>query len=331
VRPSVLWILLLAFLLLPSTAALAVGTPQPQAPSEDIQEPGVVFPNEMKVGVYVLSVSNFDFAVGTYSMDMFITFGWTNHSIDRPHFEIMNGKPSYSTAIEKIGENKTGDFWTMRFRARLDLFVTPTYEAYPFDSENLQVIIEESYWPLKELVYTWWPEQSDVDGMFSITGWRVNGFLNDTWYKDYPNGDAFARLSVGVNVVRDSATGVVQSLLPPLIFCIVSGLAYLFTENKDGTIALRLGLGTSMLITAVMFYFSQMSTLPPGNQLKLLDIYMLAVYLFLALSLVVTALIYHNVAVKKMPERIPYLNKMGFIITTTLSVGVFFLLLLVNI
>jgi hypothetical protein len=45
----------------------------------------------------------------------------------------------------------------------------------------------------------------------------------------------------------------------------------------------------------------------------------------------VTALIYHSAAKKNKPELIPHLNKMGFIISVTLSVGVFVLLLLVNI
>jgi hypothetical protein len=290
----------------------------------------VIFPNVMKVGVYALSVSNFNFAAGTYNMDMYITFGWTNHSIDRPHFEVMNGWPAYSTAIELIEENKTGELWTMQYRARLSLFVSPDYQSYPFDDEILRVVLEEGYYPLNTLIYTWWPEQSGVDNMFSLTGWKVSGFQNSTDDKVYSDGRAYARLSVGVLMVRDSTTGVIQSLLPPLIFCIVSGLAFLFTENKDSIIALRLGLGTSMVITAVMFYFSQMSTLPPANQIKLLDIYMLSVYVFLAMSLVVTALIYHNAARLKRPERIPRLNKVGFLASIGLSIGLFFLLLLIS-
>ena len=300
------------------------------APAANLQAPEVIYPNEMKVGIYALSVSNFNFAAGTYNMDMYITFGWANHSIDRPHFEVMNGWPAYSSAIELIDQNKTGEFWTMQYRARLSLFVTPNYQSYPFDDETLKVIIEEGNYSLDQVVYSWWPEQSGVDSMFSLTGWKVSGFQNSTEFKQYPDGGAFARLSVGVLMVRDSSTGVIQSLLPPLIFCIVSGLAFLFTENKDGTIALRLGLGTSMIITAVMFYFSQMSTLPPANQIKLLDIYMLSVYVFLALSLVVTALIYHNAARLKRPERIPRLNQAGFISSIGLSLGLFIILLMIS-
>jgi hypothetical protein len=315
----------MAMLLLPSAALTAAGAPA-EAPEAEAPAPGVIFPSVMKVGLYAISVSNFNFATGTYTMDVYITFGWANHSFDSPHFEVMNGQPAYSQAISLVYENKTGDMWVMKYRARLDLFVTPDYQAYPFDDENLVVIIEEGRYPLEELVYEWWPEQSGVDNLFSITGWRVGGFQNETEYKEYPDGQAFARLTVGVVMVRDSATGVVQSLLPPMIFCIVSGLAFLFTENKEGTIALRLGLGTSMVITAVMFYFSQMSSLPPANQMKLLDIYMLSVYVFLAMSLVVTALIYHHATNLNRPERISRLNRIGFAASVLVPAGVFIVL-----
>jgi hypothetical protein len=50
------------------------------------------------------------------------------------------------------------------------------------------------------------------------------------------------------------------------LFCIVSGLSFFFRSDK---VAQRLGMGTSMLISAVMFHISQTASLPPLGSLIL--------------------------------------------------------------
>jgi len=91
-----------------------------------------------------------------------------------------------------------------------------------------------------------------------------------------------------MEVAREPVSTTVKTFLPPIAFMIVSGLSFFFHPSK---VANRLGLGTSMLISAVLYHISQIVNLPSGGRLMLLDKIMFSVYAFLAGSLVVTTLI----------------------------------------
>jgi hypothetical protein len=66
-----------------------------------------------------------------------------------------------------------------------------------------------------------------------------------------------------------------------VIFCLVSSLSFFFRETKESYIALRLGLNSSMMISAVLFYYGQQSTLPSMSTFSIFDEIMIAVYMFL--------------------------------------------------
>ena len=66
-------------------------------------------PSKMEVGVIVNSIDNLDMVKGTYTIDCYLHFRWTDPTIETAHFELMNGQPSPgSNSVEKIDENKSG-------------------------------------------------------------------------------------------------------------------------------------------------------------------------------------------------------------------------------
>ncbi len=89
---------------------------------------------------------------------------------------------------------------------------------------------------------------------------------------------------------------------------------------------MRVGLGTSMLITAVLFHFGQLSLLPPRTTLTTFDDVMIAVYLFITLSLMVTTLSYIEVARLRHPEHGLLADRYGPIFTLVLPVLLFLIL-----
>lgn len=109
-------------------------------------------------------------------------------------------------------------------------------------------------------------------------------------------------------------------MLPPIIFCIVSGLSFFFKADK---ITHRLGLGTSMLISAVMFHLSQTSSLPALPSLILIDKIMIPIYAFLASSLFGTTLIYIYEEYWKNVDYTQKVNRIGAIIILVLPFIVF--------
>jgi hypothetical protein len=115
-----------------------------------------------------------------------------------------------------------------------------------------------------------------------------------------------------VRVTREPFGTTVKTLLPPLVFMLVSGLSFLFPPEK---LALRVGAGTSMLISAVMYHISQTSSLPPLGTLTLIDKIMMSTYAFLTLSLAITALISVNADYWKKPDFAPRAARYGAMAT----------------
>jgi len=81
-----------------------------------------------------------------------------------------------------------------------------------------------------------------------------------------------------------------------------------------------------MLISAVMFHLSQTTSLPALPSLILIDKIMIAVYAFLASSLLATTLIYVDDEYWKKVDYTKQVNRFGAILTIILPFVVFALL-----
>src|SRR4030042_6722969 len=126
-----------------------------------------------------------------------------------------------------------------------------------------------------------------------------------------PGGETYSQFVFTITLVRNTGLSAIKILIPPIIFCIVSGLSFFFKAVK---INHRIGLGTSMLISAVMFHLSQTSSLPSLPSLILIDKIMIAVYAFLASSLFATTLIYVDEEYWKKVDYTKQVNRLGAII-----------------
>jgi hypothetical protein len=114
-----------------------------------------------------------------------------------------------------------------------------------------------------------------------IPGWMILGLNYTVGEHLYTFGETYSQATFVMQVERDSLQSAIQIVLPPVIFCIVSSLSFFFRETKESYIALRLGLNSSMMISAVLFYYGQQSTLPSMSTFSIFDEIMIAVYMFL--------------------------------------------------
>jgi predicted membrane protein len=103
-------------------------------------------------------------------------------------------------------------------------------------------------------------------------------------------------------------------------------ISFFINVELTELIALRYGLTTSMFISAVMYHFSQMSMLPGLGVLKLFDKFMIAVYLFLAATIVVTTLCYLALVMWKRPELVKPIDRYGMVVSILLPIVSFWLL-----
>jgi hypothetical protein len=269
------------------------------------------------VGIYVISIGNFEFTKGTYVLDFYLMFQWENQNLSPASFEFMNGR---ATSKEKIYESYTNETSEVWYRVQANLFITPEFHSYPFDTQDLKVVLEDSKYNTSTLMYVPMTDVLGVDEQFRIAGWKIKSYNTNVSTHQYPWGEDYSQMTYTISLERDAGLTAAKLLLPPIIFCVVSGLSFFFKADK---ITQRLGLGTSMLISAVMFHLSQTSSLPPLPSLILVDKIMIAVYAFLASSLFATTLIYIDDEYWKDVDYTKIVNRVGGALTVLLPFVVF--------
>lgn len=307
-RTSVIFLIFLVALFLSS---ITNTTAQEESFNED---------TTINVGIYVISIGNFEFTKGTYVLDFYLMFQWENNNISPTSFEFMNGRATSKEKIYDVRNNSSSEVW---YRVQASLFITPEFNRYPFDSQDLKIIIEDSTYNISTITYVPMTDVLGIDQQFRIAGWKIQSYNTNVSTHEYPWGEEYSQLSYTIKLERDAGLTAAKLLLPPIIFCIVSGLSFFFKADK---ITHRLGLGTSMLISAVMFHLSQTSSLPPLPSLILIDKIMIAVYAFLASSLFATTLIYIDDEYWKDVDYTKTVNRTGGLLTIILPFLVFGLL-----
>lgn len=172
------------------------------------------------VGIYVISIGNFEFSKGTYLVDFYLVFRWSNQNISPSNFEFMNGR---AVSKEKIYESINEDYNEIWYRIQASLFTTPEFKDYPFDTQSLKIILEDSQNNISTLSYSPLEEVIDVSKDFSLSGWKIESFDLSVDKYDYKWGEEYSRAIFTIKLVREAGPNVVKILLPPIIFCLVSG------------------------------------------------------------------------------------------------------------
>jgi len=247
-------------------------------------------PVEVHVGLLVINFGNYDVNRGTYLLDFYLFFEWdpaaAPESFTPAGFEFMNGR---ATAKDKIYDatNAAGkrELW---YRVQANLYSEPRFERFPFDTQTVEIIFEDSAYTTSSLVYVPIEEKSGLDEGFGAAGWRVHEPSFAIREKSYKFEETYSRATFSIDLSRERFSTTIKSLLPPAAFMLVASLQFLIHPTKWNN---RLGLGTGMLISAVMFHISQTVALPPMAKLILFDKVMIATYLFIVSSLAVTTLI----------------------------------------
>ena len=271
-------------------------------------------PSKMEVGVFVNSIDNLDFIRGTYSMDFYLHFRWTDPAINSSGFEIMNGQPSSEYhSLEKLSESKDGPVKEEWYRVRADFMITPNIRDFPFESGITPIEIEDADYNSSELVYVPLTDESGIDRDFTIPGWKIGAPSFSVEDHNYPWNESYSRLAFNVPITKNAADSLLQTIIPPLIFCIIAGLSFFIHVQHNEMVTLRFILVTNMFISAVMYHFSQLTSLPGLGVLKLFDKFMIAVYLFLAITIIVTTLCYLAQHQWEKPDLVQPINRLGAI------------------
>ena len=285
-------------------------------------------PSKMEVSVFINSIDNLDMVRGTYTIDSYLHFRWTDPRIDNAHFEFMNGVPaSYADSVKKLSESKSGPVKEEWYRTRADFRIIPNNMDYPYQSGILPIKFEDSEYNSSQLTYVPLKEESGIEPGFLIPGWKLGTPSFSVTDHTYPGNQTYSQLAYNIPITNDALASLIQTIVPPLIFCFIAALSFTVQVTEGPLVALRYSLTTSMFITAVMYHFSQFALVPGLGVLKLFDKFMIAVYLFLSVTIIVTTLCYVAEKQWERPELVKPINRCGMVVTIVLPLVSFWLLL----
>ena len=261
-----------------------------------VKAQGAGSPTTANVGIYLISFGNYDANKGTYTLDFYMWFRYTittstPKDFTIAKFEFMNGRAGSQSMISSTNTNGSVEIW---YRIQANLYSSPDFKMYPYDKQKIVLQMEDANLDTSALVYNALASESAIDPALKIAGWNIDKWSFTTTTQQYHmagTDSEYSRLVFQINISRAPTSTTIKTLLPPIIFCIVSCLSFFFPSSK---MAQKIGLGTSMLISAVMFHISQTSSLPPLGSLIMIDKIMLSTYGCLCASLICTALVSVN-------------------------------------
>lgn len=279
--------------------------------------------NKMYVGIYLVECYGFDYKSGGYTFDFFLRFLWSDPNIKTADWYLMNGYPTYSGAKILVDENKTGDIkWELyRVRANLNAEIEPI--NYPFDRINLPIAIElvtHNY----DVSLVWANAITGVAPQFNIGGWSNLSYKLTTTFNNYPLR-VEPQADMVISMDRNFYGAFMKSVFPLLIFCFVSGVCFLFEMIENNAFGLRVGIGTSMLISAVLFNIAEQNVIPPVTSFTLYNAIIAAAISFLALFLTITILGYVVWKRNQNTKKVDRINKIGFVITLAIPIVILML------
>jgi hypothetical protein len=189
------------------------------------------------------------------------------------------------------------------------------------------VQIEDADNNATQLIYVPLEQESGIDPQFTIPGWSIGSPVFSVVNHSYPWGETYSLVSFNVPITKNATDSIIQTLIPPLIFCFIASISFFVKVEHSELVHLRYILTTSMFITAVLYHYSELSGLLGLGVLKLFDKYMIAVYLFLAATIVVTTLCYLVQWDWKRPELVKPINRYGMVISILVPVVTLWLLM----
>ncbi|MCX8188430.1 MAG: hypothetical protein N3F64_01850 [Nitrososphaeria archaeon] len=243
---------IIALLIIVSTFCLGINSVQALSPSQ------------VKAGVWVISIDKVDLAAGTFSADFYLWFHYTDVP---PNFEFINGVPS---KIEKTVEREG----YVEYRVKATFVQQYNFKSFPFDVQNLNIIIEDKSLNISKLVFSPDFEQSGLDPQAYVVGWQFKDFTSESIVHEYP-GENYSRIIFTISIQRETFPVFMKNFVPITLITLISLLSFAVSIQNYSQ---RISIGITTLFSAVAYHLATLSTLPPLSYLTLFDRIMLAIY-----------------------------------------------------
>jgi len=265
----------------------------PAAPVTEAIEAAPTPPDkQVLVGAYINDIQQIDFKTNSYSVDLYVWFRWTNPKLDPAKtMEFMNRFAGGDNVRELVYDEpqKLPDGSLYSFVRYQGFFSTKfDLETYPFDSQYLTVVMEDSISDISDEVYA--PDGKNsiaIDPEITLPGFKVgkpemkvttNTYATNFGYLTQPEDDAYSRITLTIPVTRPILALSLKIFVPILLIVICASLVFFI---RPSYVEPRVGLGITALLTLVALQLTSSASLPELDYVMMLDkIYLLA-YLFI--------------------------------------------------
>jgi len=224
---------------------------------------------EISIGTYVTSIEEYDIRLGKYTVHFFLVLDCDfNCSID--DLLLLNGR---ATEVFSTGVHPQTGLKAYRVTAQLEDNVE--LQRYPFDSQRLTIIIEQTGWEKIRLQPNL--KMSGVDPRVTFPGWDVdswNAKVVDHYYE--PLEDSNDMYIFSIHIDRAELNAFFKHFVPIFFLIIIMLFTAILGIQR---IELRLGIVSSILIAAILLHLNISNQLPPLGYLTFADKFMVLTYL----------------------------------------------------
>jgi hypothetical protein len=271
-------------------------------------------PAQVRVGLLLGSVREYDIQKGTFNADFFLSL-----TSDKPmpslNPVLVNGKADVS---EKLADRPT--FKLFRFIGNFSTDVD--LHDYPFDTQELAIELEDDNSGVDQLRLIPDMEHTNLDVGFNVAGWETayleSRILNHYYPDRFDHDDLYYPRYVFRLGIRRFTTSAIFTVFVPAFVIVLISLTGLWLPREE--LEVRSNATVPMLAAAVLFHFALIQQLPATGYLTRADKLMLSVYLILGFHMLISWLWF--VFDEKHTERIKLLGKwIGVPVTFAILAG----------
>ncbi len=282
-------------LLIVAGSAAAQDAPRPVIEAIETA-PSPQDPQQVIVGAYVNDIQQLDFKTNNYIIDLYVWFRWRSPDTDpSKSVEFMNRFASDNNRRDELTDTPEAmpdgsRYAIIRYQG---LFAAKfPLEAYPFDTQVLNVIMEDTLAGAREQVYVADGKHPVIiDPVITLPGFKVGKptmrIITNTYPTNFgdlsaPKAEPYSRIVISVPVTRPVIAMSLKTFVPILLIVVCASLVYFVRPRYvEG----RIGLGITALLTLVALQLTATSGLPDVDYLMMLDKVFLLAYLFIIIAL----------------------------------------------
>lgn len=274
-------------------------------------------PIKVEIGLYILDIAHLDLKESEFFTDFYIWFkapvtaSWTPQNI-----EFMNGTVENATPFVHQVNPSGKNHWTQRVKARFRGHFR--LNSYPFDSQSLPMIIEDSEADSNTVQFAVDPDSSRefsawVDPELRVPDWERSGsscIIDTHEYKsDFGLGknevSKYSRFTFTFNLKRLFIPHLIKFILPLII---IAGMAYMVFFINASEFETQCGICVTALLSAVALHIAQADALPAVGYLVMSDKIFILFYIVIFSALVQTV-VNNNYAKRRRFDMAIYLDK----------------------